>query len=225
MWRKTNETKAPGQLGNESSAAPAATPLKPQVNSTPQPSPSASTSAAQPPLSSPAPISQPVAPPSAPVAVAPKPVATSSVVSQAPSSSVIGAGLKIRGEISGNSDLHIEGEAQGQIRLTGGRVSVGPNGNVQADVDAREISIEGALQGNLKASESVRLGPSSKVQGSILAPRIGIEDGARLRGKVEMVRASDSRTASPVAATAEPEKKPAALHATAAAAEGAPSHA
>ena len=141
-------------------------------------------------------------------------------VTSAPSTSVIGAGLKIRGEISGNSDLHIEGEAQGQIRLTGGRVSVGPSGNVQADVDAREISIEGSLQGNLKASESVRLGPSSKVQGSILAPRIGIEDGARLRGKVEMVRASDSRTAPPVAVTADPEKKPAALHATAAAAEG-----
>jgi cytoskeletal protein CcmA (bactofilin family) len=133
--------------------------------------------------------------------------------------------LKIRGEISGNSDLHIEGEAHGEIRLTGGRVSVGPSGNVQANIDAREISVEGSLQGNLKASESVRLGPSSKVQGSIIAPRIGIEDGARLRGKVEMVRAGDSRTAPAATATPEPETKPAALHATAAAAEGASTHA
>jgi cytoskeletal protein CcmA (bactofilin family) len=137
---------------------------------------------------------------------------------------VIGPGLKIRGEISGSADLHIEGEAQGQIRLSGGRVSVGPSGNVQADIDAREISIEGSLQGNLKASESVRLGPSSKVQGSVIAPRIGIEDGARLRGKVEMVRASDSRTAPVQAATAEPEVKPATL-AAAAAVEGSPSRA
>jgi cytoskeletal protein CcmA (bactofilin family) len=69
------------------------------------------------------------------------------------------------------------------------------------------------------------LGASSKVQGSILAPRIGIEDGARLRGKVEMVRASDSRTAPAPTGTAEPATKAAALHATAASAEKTPSHA
>jgi cytoskeletal protein CcmA (bactofilin family) len=93
---------------------------------------------------------------------------------------------------------------------------------VKADVDAREIIVEGSLQGNLKASESVHLGSSSHVQGSVLTPRIGIEDGARLRGNVEMVRANDSR---PVASatTAEPAANTAALHA-AAGVEGAPSH-
>ncbi len=222
MWRKTNETKAPGQVGNDSSAAPSVIPSKPQVDSAPQPSPAASTSASQVPVSSSAPISQAAAPSPAPVAVAPRPVVSAPIVSPSSSSSVIGPGLKIRGEISGNSDLHIEGEAQGEIRLTGGRVSVGSSGNVQANIDAREISVEGTLQGNLKASESVRLGPSSKVQGSITAPRIGIDDGARLRGKVEMVRAGDSRTAPAATATLEPEAKPAALRASAAAAEGAP---
>jgi cytoskeletal protein CcmA (bactofilin family) len=224
MWRKPNETKAPGQIGNETSSGPSAVPSKPQVISTPQPSPSSITPSAQAPLSAPAPISQTVAPTPAPVAVAAKPVASIPSAPLSASTSVIGPGLKIRGEISGSADLHIEGEAQGQIRLSGGRVSVGPSGNVQADIDAREISIEGSLQGNLKASESVRLGPSSKVQGSVITPRIGIEDGARLRGKVEMVRASDSRTSPVQTATPEPEVKPAAL-AAAAAVEGSSSRA
>lgn len=137
---------------------------------------------------------------------------------------MIGAGLKIRGEITGTSDLHIEGEAEGKIRLVGGRVSVGPNGKVQADVDAREIIIEGAVQGYLKASESLHLGSSSRVQGSVITPRIGIEDGARLRGKVEMVRANDTREVAAVVPAPETAANSAAVRAAVASAEGAPSH-
>jgi cytoskeletal protein CcmA (bactofilin family) len=73
---------------------------------------------------------------------------------------------------------------------------VGPNGRVQADIEAREIIIEGTVQGNLKAGERVQLGARSKVQGSVLTPRFAIEDGARLRGKVEMVRAGGSQGSS-----------------------------
>jgi cytoskeletal protein CcmA (bactofilin family) len=100
----------------------------------------------------------------------------------------ISSGLKITGEISGTSDLYIDGETQGKIRLTNARVTVGPHGRVTADIEAREIIIEGSVQGNLKAGERVQLGAQSKLQGSVLTPRFAIEDGARLRGKVEMVR-------------------------------------
>jgi cytoskeletal protein CcmA (bactofilin family) len=99
--------------------------------------------------------------------------------------------LKIRGDITGDANLIIEGEAQGKIQMGGGRVTVGPNGNVNADIDAAQIIIEGTVQGSLKASDSVRLGPASRVQGSLLARRIAIDDGARLRGKVEMIRAGE----------------------------------
>ena len=108
----------------------------------------------------------------------------------------IASGLKISGEISGTSDLYIDGETQGKIRLANARVTVGPNGRVQADIEAREIIIEGSVQGNLKAGERLHLGASSKVQGSVLTPRIAIEDGARLRGKVEMVRTGASQGSS-----------------------------
>ncbi|HXQ25843.1 MAG TPA: polymer-forming cytoskeletal protein [Candidatus Acidoferrales bacterium] len=108
----------------------------------------------------------------------------------------IASGLKIQGEFSGSSDLYIEGEVQGRIRLANARVTVGPNGRVQADIEAREIFVDGSVQGSLKASERAHFGSSSRVVGSVLTPRIGIDDGARLRGKVETVPASPVRESS-----------------------------
>jgi cytoskeletal protein CcmA (bactofilin family) len=81
---------------------------------------------------------------------------------------------------------------QGNIRLPAARVCVGPQGSVKADIEAREIVIEGMAHGTLKAAENIHLGASSRVQGTVLAPRIGIEDGARLSGKVDMTRTGSS---------------------------------
>jgi len=102
----------------------------------------------------------------------------------------IGTGLKIRGDISGTSDLYLDGEAQGTIHLTDARVVVGTKGRVKADIEAREIVVDGTVEGNLIGSESVRLGPSSLVQGDVLTPHLAIDDGAQLRGSVETLRAS-----------------------------------
>ena len=89
--------------------------------------------------------------------------------------------------------VYVDGEAQGSIRLTNAKVTVGPHGRVQADIEARDIVVEGTVQGNLKASESIRLGAGSRVQGSMMTPRIAIEDGARLHSKVEMTKPGDAR--------------------------------
>ena len=149
---------------------------------------------------------QPVSTPSVPqVPQVPAPV--SIPTAPAPNgTTTIAAGLKISGEISGTSDLYIDGETQGKVRLPNARVTVGPNGRVQADIEAREIIIEGTVQGNLKAGERLHLGAGSRVQGSVLTPRFAIEDGARLRGKVEMVRIGGSQSASGVGTTADPSK-------------------
>ena len=141
----------------------------------------------------------PVVPSAAPIAQTfgstPAPASYSAPAVSAPatrsSASVIGSGLKIQGEITGDSDLVIEGEAHGRIRMVNGRVTVAANGRVNADIEAVEITVEGSVQGGLKASDRVRLGPTSQVQGSVMTPRIAIEDGARLRGKVEMIRAGE----------------------------------
>jgi cytoskeletal protein CcmA (bactofilin family) len=104
--------------------------------------------------------------------------------------------------------LVIEGDVQGKVQMNNGRVTVAASGQVNADIEASEISIDGNVQGNLMATENVRLGATSRVQGSILTRRIAIEDGARLRGKVEMIRASDS--VNPSAGAAEQNPKAAA---------------
>jgi cytoskeletal protein CcmA (bactofilin family) len=123
----------------------------------------------------------------------PQRTTASAVAPSSSTASKISSGLKINGELSGDSDIYIDGEVQGKIRLGNTRVTVGPNGKVQADIEAREIVIDGTVQGNLKAGESARFGASSRVTGSVLTPRIGIDDGARLRGKVETVPAKPVR--------------------------------
>ncbi|MGH9747833.1 MAG: bactofilin family protein [Candidatus Acidiferrales bacterium] len=105
----------------------------------------------------------------------------------------ISAGIRIKGEVSGSDDVYIDGQAEGQFRFPQSKVTVGPNGRLQASIEAREIVIEGTVEGNLKASASVHLGASSRVTSCLTTARIAIEDGARLRGKVEMTRASGSK--------------------------------
>jgi cytoskeletal protein CcmA (bactofilin family) len=144
----------------------------------------------------------------------PQPTPSRPAVDSAPAtlgsgSSKISSGLKIHGEISGTADLYIDGEVQGKLRLGNARITVGPNGRVQADIEAREIVIDGTVNGNLRASERAHFGSSSRVNGSVLTPRIGIDDGARLRGKVETVQAATASETSanvkqPVTETLQP---------------------
>lgn len=141
------------------------------------------------------PAQDPISPKVAPQSTQnPSSVSVSSVAANAPASaSTISSGLKIHGELTGSTDLYIDGEVQGSIRLGQSKVTVGPRGRVQADIEAREIVIEGTVQGNLKASEAVRLGSASRVQGSLMTPRVAIEDGARLHGRVETTRPNEAR--------------------------------
>jgi cytoskeletal protein CcmA (bactofilin family) len=170
MWKRTEEPK-PSSPGANAAEPPATTS---NFNSPVAPRPETATSFAPAALIAPAFTSAP---------------ATAADVSAASISvSTISAGLKIRGDISGDCHLIIEGETHGKIHLANGRVTVGANGRVNADIAAPEIVIEGNVQGNLQARDNVRMGSASHVQGSVLSPRIRIEDGARFRGKVEMTR-------------------------------------
>jgi cytoskeletal protein CcmA (bactofilin family) len=197
MWRKPTNAKPSSQApstperSTEIPVAPkaVATPEAPKPGAISEPKLAVSPVPAAPPV--PAVPPTPAYTPTPAVPVRAEPV-TKVVTHDTASPSSIGMGLKIRGELSGSSDLYIEGEAQGKIVLINSRVTVGARGRVQADIEAREIVIEGSVQGNLKAHENIRLASSSNVQGSVLTPRIGIDDGAKLRGKVEMTRAGGS---------------------------------
>ncbi len=198
MWRKSQESQSPA-------AVPAKTqPSKPEVSK-----PEANTVEATKPETTQVPVvaeaALPISAPPAPVppvaaAPIPSPIAIPSAPLPMSVDSRIGAGLKIRGEITGSSDMYIDGDVQGKVRIGSGSLTVGANGKVQADIEAREIIVNGSVLGNLKAADRVQLGPSGSVQGSVITPRIGIDDGARLRGNVETAPVGESRNAaSPVA--------------------------
>lgn len=103
--------------------------------------------------------------------------------------------IAIRGEVTGGEDLYIDGEVQGTIRLTENSLTIGPNGRVAAEIEAREIVIEGQVKGNLRGRERVVLRQTGSVAGDIVTARIAIEEGAIFRGTVEIARPEEARSA------------------------------
>jgi cytoskeletal protein CcmA (bactofilin family) len=97
-------------------------------------------------------------------------------------------GIKIKGEISGKEDLFIDGNLEGKLDITGSSVTIGPNGKVKADIQAREIIVRGSVQGKLIGRDRVQLWNTGNVTGEVQTDRLAIEDGAVLRGKVEAGR-------------------------------------
>ena len=111
-----------------------------------------------------------------------------------PSGGLVTSSLVIKGEIRGREDLYIDGEVQGTIQLSEGRVTVGPHGKISADVDAREVIVRGVLKGAVRARERVEIGRTGEIRGDIVTIRIAIEEGARIHSKVEITRKEDSRS-------------------------------
>jgi cytoskeletal protein CcmA (bactofilin family) len=120
-------------------------------------------------------------------------------------STVIGKSVVIRGGLSGNEDLFIDGDVEGTVTLPDSSLTIGPNARVKADVSAREVIIFGHLTGNVKATGRVDLRQSALVNGDILAGRLSIEDSAVLTGRVELKVASETpKTATPPASAPSP---------------------
>lgn len=98
----------------------------------------------------------------------------------------IGPSITIKGEVSGDEDLLIQGRIDGSVDLQDQAVTVGSEGRVKADIKGRIVTVEGEVEGDLHADEQVILRSSAKVEGDITAPRVVLEDGARFRGLVDM---------------------------------------
>jgi len=112
-----------------------------------------------------------------------------------PSGGMITSSLVIKGEIRGREDLYIDGEVQGTIQLSEGRVTVGPHGKISADVDAREVIVRGTVKGAVRARERVEIGRTGEIRGDIVTIRIAIEEGAQVHSKVEITRKENSQGA------------------------------
>lgn len=101
-------------------------------------------------------------------------------------SATIGQSITIKGEVSGDEDLLIEGHIDGTVHLKQHAVTVGEAGQVTADVTARIITVQGRVDGDLTADEQIILRKTARVEGDLAAPRVVLEDGARFRGGVDM---------------------------------------
>jgi cytoskeletal protein CcmA (bactofilin family) len=98
----------------------------------------------------------------------------------------IGKSVVIKGELSGSEDLYVDGHVEGSIQLKGNALTIGPNGQVKASVEAKAIVVQGKLEGNVQASDKVELRKSAVVSGDVSTSRIAIEEGAYLKGKVDI---------------------------------------
>src|SRR5438477_9801399 len=108
----------------------------------------------------------------------------------------IGRTLVIKGEISGSESLYIDGRVEGTLTFNDHRVTVGRNGVVAANIAAREVVIMGKVTGNIQCSDRVDIRSEGSLTGDVVSQRISVEDGAVLKGGVE-VRSSEQKTQKP----------------------------
>ena len=108
--------------------------------------------------------------------------------------SVIGPTLKFKGELSANEDLIIEGEIEGTIAHQDKNLTVGKEGRVKADINARTVEVYGKVEGDIHGEDIVKLAKSADVKGNIRCARIVMEDGARGSGIIDMGQKAKSAT-------------------------------
>jgi len=118
---------------------------------------------------------------SEPSAPTPRPVTTTTA-----DQATIGKSLVIKGEVTGSESLYIDGRVEGSINLAGNRVTIGRNGVVAANINAREIVVLGKVRGNLTASDRVDIRSDGSLTGDVVAARISIEDGAFFKGGIDI---------------------------------------
>jgi cytoskeletal protein CcmA (bactofilin family) len=139
-------------------------------------------------------------------AVRPAPGAASAATASG-EQATIGKSLVVKGEVSGSESLFIDGKVEGAINLPGNRVTVGRNGQVAANITAREVVVLGKVRGNISASDRVDIRSEGSLTGDVAAARISIEDGAYFKGGIDIRKPGDTRNgghAAPAVTVAEP---------------------
>ena len=158
---------------------------------------------------------RPATTPTAPAASfdtgASRPASSSATASAAPlptgEQATIGKSLVIKGELTGSESLYIDGKVEGAITLPGNRVTVGRNGQVAANISAREVVVLGKVRGNIQASDRVDIRSEGSLTGDVAAARISIEDGAYFKGGIDIRKpgeAGGGKKEAAQAATPEP---------------------
>jgi cytoskeletal protein CcmA (bactofilin family) len=97
-----------------------------------------------------------------------------------------GSSLSVKGEISGNEDLYIDGTVEGAVQLGEGKLMVGATAHATADIIAREVVVCGKVKGNVRAKAKIEIKQNGSVIGDLTTPQIVIEDGAYFKGSIEI---------------------------------------
>lgn len=119
-------------------------------------------------------------------APAPQPEARAPAAASGGAKAAIGPSTRIKGDISGDENLLVEGTVEGTVRLAEHELIVGKSGKVYADITAKLIRIDGEVEGDINGKEKVILSASCNVRGNIITPRMSLEDGAKFKGSIDM---------------------------------------
>jgi len=98
----------------------------------------------------------------------------------------IGKSVIVKGDLTGSEDLYVDGQVEGSINLQGNSLTVGPNGQIRANVSAKTVIVQGKLEGNINATERVDFRKSAIAVGDVITQRVAIEEGAYFKGKVDI---------------------------------------
>ena len=112
----------------------------------------------------------------------------------------IGKSISIKGDLTGNEDLVIEGKVDGKVDLPNNQLTIGANGTVNAEVKAKAVSVIGHVTGNVGATERIEIQATGIVEGDVSAPRLIVAEGAVVNGSVQMGKAAKPAEATKPAA-------------------------
>jgi len=100
----------------------------------------------------------------------------------------IGKSIAIKGDLTGNEDMVIEGKVDGKVDLPNNQLTVGANGTVRAEVSAKSVVVVGRVTGNVSGTERVEIQATGIVEGDVNSPRLVVAEGAVLNGAIHMTK-------------------------------------
>jgi cytoskeletal protein CcmA (bactofilin family) len=110
----------------------------------------------------------------------------------------IGKSISIRGDLTGNEDMVIEGQVEGKVDLPNNQLTVGANGKLKAEIHAKSVVVVGHVEGNVYGIERVEIQATGRVEGDVSAPKLVVAEGAQLNGAIQMTqKAQRGAAASP----------------------------
>ncbi len=104
------------------------------------------------------------------------------------SSTNLGRSMVVKGELTGNEDLSIDGQFEGTINVKDHTVTVGPQGQVKSEIHARQVVVNGSVNGKISARDKIEIRKTGTVIGDLVSAGVAIEDGAYFKGSIEILR-------------------------------------